>query len=423
MGIASADLLESQFARSIAVVDSDADLGTRVRMLRKRAGMPAKNLAEAVGLDPSALSNIERGKRAVKTDELSKIASALRVSPLALLEEDSLSSRIAVAPRDGGMGRVDGEAYKRLLALVDLHQILAEQGVDSNPRFGDAPEIDEAAWKRDATRLANWAREKLGPIETADARLPTLAVAIEEHLGVDVVFEAYPEDGLLGAAVVDASFPLIFVNASQAAPRAVFTLAHELGHVLARKTEGVKLDWDLRGIDSSERFANAFAAAFLMPEEDIRTYIAKHGRDAVSIAFMVHELGVSFQSLVYRLHNLGLISASGRDTLMDLGWNGLLAAGEDPNVKDRLPAVVRNSLRMRMKSLPTSTPPNGLVTRAIEGYRRGVLSVRPIAGLLGLDAEELLGVLSRDAASVLSEDYSPSEEHQADDGDFEGSPV
>ncbi len=420
--ITSIHLLESQMGRTVTSVATSATLGERVRALREHAGFQAKDLAEVVGLDPSALSNIERGKRSVKTDELARIAAALKVSPLALLDGDSLAARIAVAPRDGGEGRIDGEAYRRLLALSDLHQILAEEGIASNPRFDDAPTIDEKAWMSDATTLAEWARGKLGSLATADSRFAALSVAIEEHLGIDVLVEDYKGDGLLGAAIIDREFPLIFVNADQSTPRGLFTLAHELGHVLSREAKAMKLDRDLRGVDQSERFANSFAAAFLMPESDVRERIEMYGRDAVSVAQMVHEFGVSFQSLVYRLHNLGLVNAAGRDRLIGIGWSGLLAAAEDPAVRDRLPQAVHNSLRARMNSSPARTPPNGLLTRALDGYRRGVISVRPIAGLLGVDADELLGALSQDSAGVLSEDYSLIEGQPVEDY-FDGSPA
>ena len=43
--------------------------------------MQSQELAARLGIDPSAMSNIERGRRSVKTQELMKIAEALSVSP------------------------------------------------------------------------------------------------------------------------------------------------------------------------------------------------------------------------------------------------------------------------------------------------------------------------------------------------------
>ena len=71
--------------------------------------MQAQALAAAIGIDPSAMSNIERGKRAVKANELVSIARALRISPLAILEPDSLPARMPLAPRSEGGTLQDGD--------------------------------------------------------------------------------------------------------------------------------------------------------------------------------------------------------------------------------------------------------------------------------------------------------------------------
>ncbi|MEJ7721801.1 MAG: ImmA/IrrE family metallo-endopeptidase [Ilumatobacteraceae bacterium] len=45
--------------------------------------------------------------------------------------------------------------------------------------------------------------------------------------------------------ITDRSFPLVFVRASQPRPRALFTLAHELAHVLAGDGDTFTVDEDL----------------------------------------------------------------------------------------------------------------------------------------------------------------------------------
>jgi transcriptional regulator with XRE-family HTH domain len=58
----------------------------RVRELRKRAGLSQRALAEAAGIDQSAISRIERGQRDVSLNRLDAIARALRVPVAKLLD-------------------------------------------------------------------------------------------------------------------------------------------------------------------------------------------------------------------------------------------------------------------------------------------------------------------------------------------------
>jgi len=67
-------------------------------MIRVKVGMSVRELAERAGLSPSAVSLMERGKIEVTVGELARIAKALGVSPLAILEPDSLLARLPPMP-------------------------------------------------------------------------------------------------------------------------------------------------------------------------------------------------------------------------------------------------------------------------------------------------------------------------------------
>lgn len=118
----------------------------------------------------------------------------------------------------------------------------------------------------------------------------------------------------------------IFVNASHNQVRQRFTIAHEIGHLLLHKTPSGKawIDVNLRGSASSagtevqEIEANAFAAALLMPEQEIRLrweLLVPDGRE-LTVPFGEQEVErvrglakvfeVSVDAMTYRLLNLGL---------------------------------------------------------------------------------------------------------------------
>jgi Zn-dependent peptidase ImmA (M78 family)/DNA-binding XRE family transcriptional regulator len=394
----------------------EAEVGAQIRQLRERIGLQSQELAARVGIDASAMSNIERGKRSVKTLELLAIAQALNVSPMAILEPDSLLAKLPMAARVQAPGLAESKALGRLTALTELHQVLEDQGIPARPHLDDVPAVDEPRWKESADALAIWATERLGELPIGDDRFAALSDAIEERFGIDILVEEHGDDALAGAALTDRRFPLIYVNANQPTARALFTLAHELAHVLSGRGD-VTIDPDLTARNDRERFANAFAAVFLMPERVITAEIKLNQRTAKTLANLVDQFGVSFESLIYRLHNLRLINALGRDRLQAYGWRGVLAETDE----DKQISLIR-----RLSTRPEQRPPELLTGRAFAGYERGMVSVRPLAGLLHVDQDELLErmtVMQRDAKEVVDEDYSDVSENVTDEEAFSGSPV
>lgn len=62
-----------------ASVDTQASLVSRIIELRTQKGLNQKQLAEAIGIDPSSMNRVEKGERAVSVAELVQLASALDV--------------------------------------------------------------------------------------------------------------------------------------------------------------------------------------------------------------------------------------------------------------------------------------------------------------------------------------------------------
>lgn len=411
-------LPESQVSGTLATMAAtDTALGARVRTLRERAGVKSQELAQAVGIDPSAMSNIESGKRAVKTDELGRIAQALGVSPLAILDESSLLAKLPLAPRIETDRPLGGSTLERLTALAELHEVLAHEEIPATPLLQDVPEIAVRDWKQSAERLASWAETRLEVQTTGDERFLALADAIETRLQIDVLIEDHADASLAGAAITDRSFPLVFVKASQPRPRALFTLAHELAHVLVDDGEAITLDADLSAHSDRERLANAFAATYLMPATAVAEVHEEHGLRPAGLAQMLVTFGVSFESLVYRLHNLGYINYQGRNQLRGGGVRAVLADLDDDDLTRSI--LARLAERPRVES----RPPAWLAGRALTGYRRGVVSVRPLAGLLGVDADDLLSNLEVSLTSEAAAVLSPAGPDSSDEERYSGNPV
>ena len=112
-----------------------------------------------------------------------------------------------------------------------------------------------------------------------DADLPAL---VETAFGADVAVVALDE-GFDGLSASSDDAKLIVLGTSAVPARQRFTLAHELGHLLAGDDQGVHLDKDIydraQAKDPSEMRANSFASAFLMPEDVLREAAGTSGLD------------------------------------------------------------------------------------------------------------------------------------------------
>ena len=68
---------------------SNEAFGERVRLLRKQQKLTKKQLADAIGVDPSRLSRIESGVGAPTIDQYFSLATALEISFDGLVRAES----------------------------------------------------------------------------------------------------------------------------------------------------------------------------------------------------------------------------------------------------------------------------------------------------------------------------------------------
>jgi Zn-dependent peptidase ImmA (M78 family) len=145
--------------------------------------------------------------------------------------------------------------------------------------------------------------------EYGSVRPPIDPFEIAAALGVDVVEERLDPDISGIFQLQRGGQVLIFLNKADGARRKRFTCAHELGHYVKRLVDGDSLEHiDYRdeaasqGINAGEKFANAFAAALLMPDYLVEQRVAiGEGEREMADFFEVSEA-----ALVNRLKRLGL---------------------------------------------------------------------------------------------------------------------
>lgn len=145
--------------------------------------------------------------------------------------------------------------------------------------------------------------------------------------GVQLAIQEFPTDWGDGRYLKKGSRHLILLNATVGdANRARFTAAHELGHHELHqdnKEVVVYIDSNIyaQRRNNAEREANAFAAHLLAPAEALRRDLHGIAGKDISperVVELMLRYGMSYEALVYRIHNAGLISATSRNRLIGL---------------------------------------------------------------------------------------------------------
>lgn len=103
----------------------EAILGLNIRKYRNIKGLSQEQLAESIGIEPSSMSDIERGKRFPRPENLEKIAKELNVSYSALLVDTLIDPNVIKEDFNRRLEIVNNDiekfnlAYEYLKVLTD----------------------------------------------------------------------------------------------------------------------------------------------------------------------------------------------------------------------------------------------------------------------------------------------------------------
>lgn len=156
----------------------------------------------------------------------------------------------------------------------------------------------QISWKSDETALKGW-RE-----------------AIEDR-GVFIFKAPFKQKEISGFCLQDAEFPLIYINNSSTKTRQIFSLMHELAHLLLN-LNGIS-KYDEAYVDQLplrrrriERFCNQIAAEILIPSDDFNAQIKHFPRNVETVPdHLIGEIasryGVSREAVLRHLFDQGRV--------------------------------------------------------------------------------------------------------------------
>ena len=357
--------------------DADAAaFGAALRAIRARRGLRQQELAEAAGVTPAQLSLFESGARLPAVRTLRRLAAALETTLDALFAEGGAEppapaatpAEAGVLPgmqdlfrtpeealfaplaaegvvrttrRDAYAGRLPAEEDVRRLErrILDYRRLETVCGAFRQAAIPLSLPFREDA--EGAEMLAGRVRESLG---LGDSIVHDYVSVLENH-GVRVVFlplSAGVESLSFHDARSDSAF--VAVDDSRTAEKQLFRMAVELAWIYLFARNGRRAVPE--AAEANRRFANLFAACFLLPRSAVLSAAASLGAGRGDWTYglvlrVKRHFGASAEAFAYRLLELGLLS--------DAELSGILgeirrhyAAHRNREPGEALPPLVRN---------------------------------------------------------------------------------
>lgn len=285
--------------------------GQTLSWAREALGLDIQSLASTLNVAPTQVDKWERQEVQPTLIQLRNIAKKLDRTPAFFFVPPPEDTGIPATP--DFRGRQDehlpaallkeikrSEAYRRTyLELSDTPDRVRGNSFGWNELESRAHEFRSSLVRTDD------ALARLSPNEVFTfwrSALENLGFMVFQTTGINV-------STFRGLSIHHDTLPIVILNGADAAYGKVFTLFHEVGHLLNRSS-GVCLVLDN---SDTEALCNAFAAEVLMPRDRIRLFLAgipaAEAVDAIAGRFKVSDLAAAV-----RLKTLGLIDHDALET-------------------------------------------------------------------------------------------------------------
>lgn len=278
-------------------------VSANLKRIREVKGMTMQEAANAAGISRMAYHNIEKGIAKPRVSNLQKLAKALGVKVFDLVRSvpELHSVRFRALKWKTKRSRLLREEIKSETALWmrdfnDLENMLPSEihknSCIENKKY-NMQELspEEAAGKaRQCLKLEEdeVITDICGLVESAGIKLHFMSIELDNFFGFSV------DDKVLGAAIV--------VNTHDSIPteRKIFTIAHELGHIIMHPSSFNDEDEEIK---AQEEEANIFASHFIMPRIAFHKRLNEvKGLNFVDVILHIKRVfKVSYKTVIYRL--------------------------------------------------------------------------------------------------------------------------
>lgn len=281
-----------------------------LRWARESMHITIDQAASKLKIEINELKEIEDGKEPVSYSNLEKMAK-LYARPIALFffsripEEPTPAKQFRTLP-DIAFYEFDPNMYKLFRKILIMQLNVKEL----NENISTFNKIQINLDKNNIKKSCELVRNLLGVNMLTQKKKNDIAKTLEmwreafEKIGISVFKDSFQNDSYSGFCIYDRDFPVILINNNLSKNRQLFTMFHELAHILF-KTSGIDIENDdtinnsiSNHVDKEiEQFCNKFAGDFLVPNDDF-----------LNEYYLLKETNIGIEEICKRLSKIYTVS-------------------------------------------------------------------------------------------------------------------
>ncbi|MBI9013187.1 MAG: ImmA/IrrE family metallo-endopeptidase [Clostridiales bacterium] len=288
-------------------------IGENIKVLMERENMSMRRMAEVINVSHPTMSKYVNGKQAIDSEKLYLISDYFHKnfdyfftenhSEFSLMfRADKPSANLQTIDCNYMQSKI--EEYIDLVGDTDAKYIPPTYSiniVDNKLSVENELAIEKIAYEQ----------RRLFGIESS---IPINYYTCLSNIGLNILSYQLDNENLFGASSYsEESGSFIFVNTLHtiSEERQIFSLIHELGHLIFHKNEYMSIEHDpfyekTRG-NIKEKVVDTFAGYFLLPRDLVQKYISERN-GKVKLNEMKNYFKVSLQALYISLHKYKMIS-------------------------------------------------------------------------------------------------------------------
>ncbi len=247
----------------------------RIRWCMTDRNITAEELATEIGVKDERIYAILNGETAPSLTQLKNIAKYFNRGLLFFVSEGEVNE---TKLRTSGFRTLTNEypqldsQIKALMERVERQRqiflnLREELGEDEMQSFRP-PRVDRENPKAAASAVNKWLNLNGDRSFESYRRLIELkGVLVFRSNGYVGPWRVPTESEIEGFTIFHEQFPIIFVRKRDARQRELFTLAHELGHLILHREGSIDSEANIFAAQGREREVNAFAGNLLVPDD------------------------------------------------------------------------------------------------------------------------------------------------------------
>ena len=304
-------------------MEKKAFQGGQLKTARLLRGLTVTALADETGISKQSISLYENNENKPDYERGYKLAAALRVPYEFFLQKDACAAQTAATyfrslASTSKLSRTSqsiklefiAKIYEALLNYIDFPVLNLPQIVF----VGSKNDFDESENHQVLLELEQIATEVRALWGLGDGPIDDLQYALESNGVVVTGFDASENkiDAFSQRIITDTGEVCIIALNQGEKPegRIRFDMAHELAHILIHPWSEDLDCISKEEFKQRETQANIFAGAFLLPRESFARDVQAHPTDLKYYQWLKKKWKVSVQAMVYRSHQLKIISTN-----------------------------------------------------------------------------------------------------------------